>query len=1028
MITAAAVLGLIMLPAALTARAGEAPATGPYGATYTPEELAALDTALHAVNMDRTDLQFKKDFTKGYECFPVVKRMMADPLAIAPWMDWYAGATQDATGPGVLPVLLKASVSVYPAADKLPPEPWRGVLALQAAKAKGIKTTADLKAALLALASCNVDPGLPEADWAKVRELLPSTMAWHDVFAHVADEAQRKAWDEAAKSEPADAFYKLVCQVNETALLDQYMRYFTDPRGVLDKLPARCWPKYKPLIIDTHYGRIGIGTLKDDEWRGDFVILIDPGGNDHYVNCRIGAAYGARTYTLRLGPDGEPTGASADYSPLGDGRIGFFADLGGDDFYDCADTDITLGAAVLGIAAFYDLGQGNDRYLAGSCTLGAAMGGIATFYDDGGSDYYSGKVYTQGAAGFGIGLMIDDSVQPPPNVPTDVETPEPIDLHAFDNDYYTAWTNAQAFARTRGFALCWNKRGNEVYYAGGVYLDAPLFSDRYQSFSQGFAIGERDIDYAGGIAMLLDCAGNDLYLGDIYNQGVGYWYSAGFIYDGAGNDTFEMTQYGQGSGIHLAIGGLIDCAGNDTYVMHSGLGQGGSHDFAASVFMDRGGNDHYMGLTSCNGTGLTNSVGMFFDRSGDDTYAGRRDGMMNGGRPDRNMGSIGLFVDLAGTDDYLSTAMKDAGVWSQTTYGAGVDIAPPPQPEPEFKSEGAANVVSGQAPIPDVCKYEGALTQEVFDQLWEISVRWEVGDNRYIVPEARKRIIAFGPAVIPFLDGKMDNDNSGLAQRAYVDILKALDGQAHADVADLLRRNATSDNNTRRNVALYLIGELKLTDLADAVVVLLDNPDQAIQRRAMGVLGQLGSHAADDRLQALLVPGADESVLRVAMTTLTDLEVPCYDKLRPLLDYPMMTLREALVNQLIKHWSVYGPSVAADFCSLSGLYGQACVVPDSGRTGAVDPVFHSLRSQRELLKLMSRTEEAPAADAIAVAGKLLEHSDWGVRADTVRLVRHWEKLAQDKLELKDVIEPATAEMQKLLASETDPYVKFVASQ
>ena len=181
--------------------------------------------------------------------------------------------------------------------------------------------------------------------------------------------------------------------------------------------------------------------------------------------------------------------------------------------------------------------------------------------------------------------------------------------------------------------MCINTRGNEVYEAGGVYLHAPLFGDRYQSFSQGFAIGERDIDYAGGIAMLIDHAGNDRYLGDIYNQGVGYWYSGGFLWDGGGNDLYEMTQYGQGSGIHLAVGGLVDVDGSDTYVMHSGLGQGGSHDYAASILHDRGGDDRYFGNTSCNGCGLTNSVGIHIDRSGNDTYASRKGGGLNSGRP-----------------------------------------------------------------------------------------------------------------------------------------------------------------------------------------------------------------------------------------------------------------------------------------------------------------------------------------------------------------------------------------------------------
>ena len=1033
---------------------------GAYGDTYTAEELAAMDTALHAVNMDRTDLTFKKDYAKGYECFPVVREMMADPLSIAAWMDKVASLLSD-------PEKAKLS-SAYVAS-------WgSGILfqpfeqGLTAADTEYLMRTTDQAEELFKERTGkgsdefdSVDETSPEAlelflvsletfliamqqsdsvsadsDW--LREHLPAAMAWHDVF-----NSPSNSSDAVAESEQIDTKELYEAATVQLLTPQQYMAsmftMLTDPTELAS---ISSWPTDKPRIIDTAAGRICIGTPDDDTYTGDFAVLIEPGGNDHYVNCRIGAAYGARTYVPRLGPDGEPTGASADYSPLGEGRVGYFADLGGDDYYDCGDTDITLGAAVLGVAAFYDLGSGNDRYFAGHCSLGAAMAGVATFYDDGGSDYYSGKTYTQGAAGFGIGLMYDDSVQPAQDIPTDVETPDPIDLHPFDNDYYTAWSEAQAFARTRGVALCINRRGNEVYHAGGVYLHAPLFADRYQSFSQGFAIGERDIDYAGGIAMLADYAGNDRYLGDIYNQGVGYWYSAGFLYDEAGNDLYEMTQYGQGSGIHLAIGGLIDNAGNDTYVMHSGLGQGGSHDFAASVLMDRGGNDHYMGMTSCNGTGLTNSVGLFFDRSGDDTYAARSDGYFNGGRPDRNSGSIGLFVDLAGKDDYLGIA-SDGSVWSSTFYGAGIDITPPPAPEPEFASEGAANVVTGAAPIPEVCSYEGPLTQEVFDELWEISVRWEVGDNRYIVPEARKRIMAFGPEVIPYLDGKMDNDNSGLAQRAYVDILVELNKQAPEPVAELLIRNAGSESEIRRNVALYLIGELKLTACESAVVAQMSNPDPAIQRRAIGVLGLIGSHAADAQLIAMLDPAADEAQLRIALTTLTDLKVDCYAQLRPLLDYPMVTVRETLINQLVKHWDLFENHVSVDVQRGMLAYGKDVYSAEQAaqhkqeleRLGIEQmdaPIkaedAPSPRALRTLLTVLARETDGPRMLNVAAGMKLLGADDWGLRADAVRLVKHWQQLQAAGVEVTDTTQYAYEQLEALKAAETDPYVKFVAGQ
>jgi len=1004
-------LMLLALSACLTLAAGAAstptPAdTASYGDTYTPEELAALDTALYAVNMDRTDLRFKKDYTKGLDCFPVVRAMMDDPLSIAVEMDKLASAVSESGLAPSLAAVIAAARLGWGEDHVMLYEEWRtcSEWAFSLSQPGGMEDwTPDYVQTLVETDyvhfASTFEQDQPAYDALRLK--LPGLMAWHDTFAHPADldeariaeiekwiEAQPRQWYMAK----LDASY-----YNSTGLVVDYLLCFSSMTEWARALSDEFFPTDKPLVMQTKAGAVVIGTTGDDTYEGlDCAFVIEPGGNDTYLNCRLAGVHDPAIRTTAA-----------------------FLDMGGDDVYDCASVDITLGAAVLGAALFCDLGAGNDRYLAGNCSLGAAMGGIATFYDDGGSDYYSGKAYTQGAAGFGIGVMIDDSVQPAPTVPTDVETPDPILLAAFDNDYYTAWTNAQAFARTRGIALCINRRGNEVYHAGGVYLDAPLFSDRYQSFSQGFAIGERDIDYAGGIAMLIDYSGNDRYLGDIYNQGVGYWYSAGLLWDGGGNDSYEMTQYGQGSGIHLAIGGLVDAGGNDTYVMHSGLGQGGSHDFAASVLMDRGGNDHYMGLTSCNGTGLTNSVGMFFDRSGDDIYAGRRDGMMNGGRPDRNTGSIGIFVDLAGTDDYLSKVMKDASVWSQTFYGAGVDIAPPPQPEGQFPSEGAANVVSGQAPIPEVCKYEGELTQVVFDELWEISIRWEVGDNRYIVPEARKRLIAFGPPVIPYLDGKMDNDASGLAQRAFVDILKALMEQAPDQVADLLRRNTTSDNDTRRNVALYLIGELKPPNIADAVVPLLDSPDPAFQRRAIGVLGLLGSHAADDRLIAMLDPSGDEALIRVAMTTLTDLEVDCYPQLRPLLSHPMVTVREALINQLGKHWNLYEDGVSADLAAtVAG--GSSVPVP----AGAQALPTRALRS---VLVVLAREADAPGVMNAVAVDMQLDNPDWGVRADAVRVVRHWQDLSSKGTKLPQECTTVFQHMRDMLAKETDPYVLSVGS-
>jgi len=333
-------------------------AAKPYGDTYTPEELSAMDTALRAVNMDRTDLLFKKDYAKGLQCLPIVRAEMADPLRIAYDMDYLAAAPKTWSNGGAKDFVLAAGL-YFPDVAYAPSSEMPLPAGFEYTEAPNgfseIQDSAGLAAACEAIIGSTLLSQLSAVERRDLlREKLPYVMAWHDVFPKTVSEEQAKAWDDELKTLPPDYLYAQASKLDIYAYEYIYFAALPRPQDWLTSLPREVWLD-KPQIIDTEHGRIGLGTFGDDTWSGDFAILLDPGGNDHYVNCRIGAAYGARTYTPRLGPDGLPTGASADYSPLGDGQIAYFADLGGNDYYDCADTEITLGAAVLGVAAFYDL-------------------------------------------------------------------------------------------------------------------------------------------------------------------------------------------------------------------------------------------------------------------------------------------------------------------------------------------------------------------------------------------------------------------------------------------------------------------------------------------------------------------------------------------------------------------------------------------------------------------------------------------------------------------------------------------------
>jgi len=128
--------------------------------------------------------------------------------------------------------------------------------------------------------------------------------------------------------------------------------------------------------------------------------------------------------------------------------------------------------------------------------------------------------------------------------------------------------------------------------------------------------------------------------------------------------------------------------------------------------------------------------------------------------------------------------------------------------------------------LHEIIGYEGELTQEVFDELWQISVRWEVGNNRFIVPHARDRLIAFGPDVLPYISREMDNMYSGLAIRAFDYILTALKETDPEGVANVLRENLSSDEEMRVRIALAVTNDIKANEVEDIVAGILDEDDR----------------------------------------------------------------------------------------------------------------------------------------------------------------------------------------------------------
>lgn len=409
---------------------------------------------------------------------------------------------------------------------------------------------------------------------------------------------------------------------NAASLLTQGVEEFTSAMGEM------VWPTNR-LLVETAYGTIAIGTMDDDVYDEAHLAIIDPGGDDTYTG-KSGIANGLAGTPVCVIVDG-----AGDDRYIGKGLLG-------------------PGSALFGVQVTLDA-KGDDDYRADFSGQGAAAFGCALLDDRGGSDVYRAHAFAQGAGYRGIGILRDHQ----------------------GNDLYDLGYAGQAYSGTSGIGFLFDRAGNDRYVAGGRRHDYDRNDKRYLSLAQGFSIGMRPFA-GGGIAALVDHAGNDTYEADVYGQGVGYWYSAGILLDLAGQDTYQLYQYGQGSGIHLSMGLLSDEGGNDFYSGYI-LSQGNAHDYAVGIFVDHAGDDTYTADHHAQGRAIHNAFALLLDCGGNDAYFARQSDIAQGIGNDghyREYGSLAILLDLAGKDQY-SCGAKDGARLQRPDFGIVYDSMAP---------------------------------------------------------------------------------------------------------------------------------------------------------------------------------------------------------------------------------------------------------------------------------------------------------------------------------------------------------------
>lgn len=376
--------------------------------------------------------------------------------------------------------------------------------------------------------------------------------------------------------------------------------------------------------IDTPAGKIVIGGRGNNTYELDKIAgvcaVIDLGGEDVY---REGTVSPQRPLLVLM-------------------------DVAGNDRYEGTQPGIQ-GGAMLGISMLVDA-AGDDVYAAKDIAQGSAVGGVGILIDCAGNDRYRGYRRAQGHALGGVGLLLD---------------------RAGKDDYHAAmW--AQGFGGPLGFGVIDDIDGDDHYYCGGMWRTSYYPETQgYEAWGQGVGAGLRGVA-SGGIGVILEGGGDDLYEYDYFAQGGGYWLGTGFARDFGGNDRrlgstkkeYDGSHRVQpifgrftcGFGCHYAIGFCFDDKGDDTYG-GTIMGLGFSWDCSDGFLCDFDGNDRYEatgGLTE--GDGAQAGLGVLLDYRGNDTYQGYNQGYASPWISYHSLprcgGNFSFLIDYGGTDTY----------------------------------------------------------------------------------------------------------------------------------------------------------------------------------------------------------------------------------------------------------------------------------------------------------------------------------------------------------------------------------------
>ncbi len=568
-----------------------------------------------------------------------------------------------------------------------------------------------------------------------------------------------------------------------------------------------------PAKITTPLGNVVVGTNGRDHYREQAFLIIDPGGDDFY--------------------DSEIAHANA--------SVAVALDLAGSDVY--LSSGAGQGSGIFGIGILADA-LGDDTYKAQNMAQGAALLGVGILWDLKGRDSYQAQAFAQGAGAWGAGLLLDGE----------------------GNDTYQTGYFGQGVGLPGGAGLLADQNGNDNYLAGGIKSDPRGWMEQYggfrqgevsQSLSQGFGQGWRD-RAAGGIGILSDALGNDVYQIDYFGQGSGYWLGLGLLADGAGNDRYLARRYAQGAGAHFAAGVLLDDSGNDVYASWA-VSQGAGHDYALGVLWDGLGQDIYAMDTAGfvqQGASNAGGFGLLLDAGGQDQHAANPSAIGSSSWDEKRQSQgIGLVIDAGGGPDWTSQAvstkpwMKQEGdlglaYWDENAWNFGMAVSSIKTNEPQNSAQQigqensylenrlqAAKALGGRSQLSEYLALAGWWGGGGLAQSEAKFLLWKAAEQKNL------------PQFLTLLD---PHDVFSIMNLEEVFALLGPMG------TQALRDRLAKLDEKERSRALYLLGDLRAANSVEAISFSLNDPSPKARKQAARALARIADKSYVKKLENLL--------------------------------------------------------------------------------------------------------------------------------------------------------------------------------